>query len=108
MFQINPSWFYVDTWVMVLVIILVVAFIAFAAQRSVQAHRHQVTAGREDLIGKTAEVKSTLDPKGNVLVQGEIWTAILEEGRAVPDEEVIITRVDNLKLWVTKKNKGGK
>ena len=36
-------------------------------------------------------------------IQGESWTAISEAGQIEPGEEVIITRVDGLKLWVTKK-----
>jgi len=103
LFQIDSSWFHVDMWVVVVVIICVVAFIAFAVQRSVRAHRYHVSAGREELIGKTAEVKVALGPKGVVFVEGERWTAISESGRAEPGEEVIISRVDNLRLYVTKK-----
>ena len=108
MFQIEPSWFQIDTWFVVLVIIGVIAFIAIAVIWGVRAHRRQTSAGREDLIGKTAEVKTALGPKGTVLIQGEQWTAISERGRVESGEEVIITKVDNLKLWVTKKTKGGK
>ncbi|GAH14180.1 unnamed protein product, partial [marine sediment metagenome] len=35
--------------------------------------------------------------------QGERWTAISETGRVEPEEEVIITKVDGLKLYVIKK-----
>jgi membrane-bound serine protease (ClpP class) len=51
----------------------------------------------------TAEVMTVIEPKGTVFIQGERWTAISEEGRVEPGEEVIITKVDGLKLWVTKK-----
>ena len=54
------------------------------------------------MIGQPAEVKTALKPKGMVLVEGELWTAELDSGTAQPGEEVIITRVDNLKLYVTK------
>jgi len=80
-----------------------VAFFAFAVQRSIRAHRHQASAGREELVGKIAEVKIALEPKGIVFIEGERWTAISEKGRAEPGEEVIVTKVDGLKLWVTKK-----
>ena len=103
MFQIESSWFQVDTWIVIVVIICVVAFLAFAVQRSIQAHRHQVSAGREDLIGKTGEVRTALKPKGMVFIEGENWTAISEKGHIEAGEEVIVSRVDNLKLWVTKK-----
>ena len=44
-----------------------------------------------------------LKPKGVVFVEGERWTAISEQGEVQPGEEVLITKVDGLKLWVTKK-----
>ena len=103
MFQINPSWFQVDPWLWAIIIICIVAFIAFAVQRSIRAHRHQVSAGREDLVGKVAEVKIALEPKGVVLIEGERWTAISEKGPVEAGEEVIVTKVGGLKLWVTKK-----
>ena len=102
-FQIDPSWFQVESWQIAVVVICIVAFFALAINRGIRAHHHQVSAGREDLIGKTAEVKIALKPKGVVFIQGERWTAILDKGRVEPEEEVIITKVDGLKLYVTKK-----
>ena len=103
MFQIDPSWFQVDLWLIIVVAICIVAFITFAINRGIRAHHHQASAGREDLIGKIAEVKTALEPKGIVFIQGERWTAISETGWVKPEEEVIITKVDRLKLYVTKK-----
>jgi membrane protein implicated in regulation of membrane protease activity len=93
----------IDPWVIVIIVIFVIAFLAITIIWGIRAHRLRISAGREDLIGKTAEVKATLEPKGIVLVEGERWAAVLETGRAEPGEEVIITRVDGLKLYVTKK-----
>ena len=103
MFQIDPSWFYIEPWLIVLVIIGVVAFFAAAVYWGIRAHRRQISAGKEDLIGKTAEVVVALEPKGIVLIEGERWTAISEKGRVDPGGEVIVTNVDGLKLRVTKK-----
>ncbi len=104
MFQIDYSrWFQVDPWLIVLMVIGIAAFIVFAIIWGIRAHRHQVSAGREELIGKTAEVSTVINPKGVVFIQGERWTAILEKGRVEPGEEVVITRVDGLKLYVTPK-----
>ena len=100
MFQIEPSWFQVDLWLIIVLAIGLITFFTFAINRGIRAHRHQVLAGREDLIGKTAEVKIDLKPKGVVFVQGEYWTAISETGWVKPEEEVIITRVDGLTLYV--------
>ena len=54
-------------------------------------------------MGKTAVVKIALEPEGTVFIEGERWTAISETGRVEPGGEVIITKVDGLKLWVTTK-----
>ncbi len=108
MFQIDPSWFQIGPWSIVIVVISIAAFLAFSIIWGIRAHRQQILAGREELIGKTAEVKTVMKPKGTVFIQGERWTATLEEGRVEPGEEVIITKVDGLKLWVAKKDKGGK
>ena len=94
--QVNP-------WLIAAIIICIVAFFALIVNRGIQAHRHQVSAGREDMIGKIAVVEIALQPKGTVLLQGERWTAISEQGRVEPEGEVIITRVAGLKLYVTKK-----
>ena len=103
MFQIDLSWFRIDPGLIATVTILIVAFLALAIIWGIRAHRQQVLAGREELVGKTAEVKTVMEPKGTVFIQGERWAAMLEEGRVEPGEEVIITKVDGLKLWVTKK-----
>ena len=98
MFQIIP-----DPWVIIVIAILIVAFTVFVIIFGVRAHRQQASAGREELIGKIAEVSTVMEPKGTVFIQGERWAAILDKGRVEPGEEVIITKVEGLKLRVTKK-----
>ena len=103
MFQIDRGWIHVDWWLIAVVAICIIAFVALVINRGIRAHRRQASAGREDLVGKTAEVKIALEPKGVVSIQGERWTAISETGLVEPEEEVIITKVDGLKLYVTRK-----
>jgi len=90
-----------------IIVICVAAFVAVTVIWGIRAHRRKVTAGREDLIGRTAEVRTVMNPKGVVFVEGENWTATSESGRMEPGEEVFITRVEGLKLWVSNKKKGG-
>jgi len=97
--------FQIEPWLIVVLVICIAAFLAVAIIWGIRAHRHQASAGREELVGKTAEVKIALNPKGIVFIQGERWMAISETDRIEPGEEVIITKVDGLKLWVTKKIK---
>jgi len=101
--QIDLTWLQVDWWLVVVIIICVVAFVAITINWGIRAHRGQIGAGREELIGKIAEVKVVLDPRGVVFIEGEQWTAVSEGGRVEPGEEVIISKVDGLKLYVTKK-----
>jgi len=96
------SMFQIDPWLIVLVAIAIAAFLVVTIVLVIRAHRRRVSAGREDLIGKTAEVKTALNPKGTVLIEGEHWMAVSEDGQMEPGEEVVITKVDRLTVWVTK------
>jgi membrane-bound serine protease (ClpP class) len=98
LFQISP-------WLIATVVILVAAFFGFAVNRVIRAHRRQAYTGREELAGKKAIVQVALDPEGMVLFKGERWTAVSERGKVKPGEEVIITKVEGLKLYVKKKRK---
>lgn len=93
------------TWLIIIIVVFVAAFLFIAIVWGIRAHRNRVAAGREDLVGRTALVEVALDPKGIVLVDGERWTATIDSGRAEPEEEVIVSKVEGLKLIVTGINK---
>jgi membrane-bound serine protease (ClpP class) len=86
-----------------IVAIVMAIFVGLLVWATVQGQRRRVTTGKEGMVGQAAEVKTVLKPRGMVLVEGELWTAELDSGTAHPGEQVVITRVDNLKLYVTKK-----
>jgi membrane-bound serine protease (ClpP class) len=96
------SMFQIDPWLIVLIAIAIAAFLVITIVLVIRAHRRRVSAGREDLVGRTAEVKTVLNPKGTVLVEGELWMAVSEDGQAETGDEVVITKVDRLTVWVTK------
>jgi len=81
------------------------AFAIFVVGAIIRGQRRRKATGAEGMIGKIAIAKTPLDPTGTVLTQGELWTAASEGGRVAPGEEVIITKVEELKLWVAKKSK---
>ncbi len=85
------------------VTIVMAAFVIFIIGAGVRGQRRRVATGAEGLIGKVAVAKTRLDPKGTVLVEGEHWTAVVESGKVEPGEEVTVTKVEGLKLVVTKK-----
>jgi membrane-bound serine protease (ClpP class) len=99
-FAVNP-WFIAG---MAITIALVFIFVISHVMR---VYRRQAYTGREELIGKTAIVKVALNPEGMVLFKGERWTAEVDEGRVKPGEEVVITKYESLKLYVTRKQKRG-
>jgi membrane-bound serine protease (ClpP class) len=88
----------------VVVVIIGLALLAMTIVYGIRAHRRQVSAGREDLVGRIAEARTAIEPRGTVFVEGESWAAILDKGRVEPGEEVIITKVEGLRLRVTRKD----
>ena len=78
-------------------------FVLLAARKVLAAYRTEpVRTGYEELAGATAEVRSPLDPEGQVFVQGSVWHARLANGEApVPvGGRVRVESVDGLTLVV--------
>lgn len=68
-----------------------------------RAHRDEpVRTGWEELMGREAEVRETLDPVGQVWVEGALWKARLADGvdPIPPGNRVLIEKVDGLTLQV--------
>lgn len=89
----------------IVVIVFAVAFVVFVIFAIIQGQRRKLSAGIEDMIGKIAVAQTSLNPKGMVRAEGEIWAAISEGDDIKPGEEVVITQVKGLKLRVAKKSK---
>jgi membrane-bound serine protease (ClpP class) len=102
LFSLDINW-----WVIVVVAVVITGVFVFVVGAIIRSQRRRPISGREGLIGKVAVVQTALDPKGMVLVEGENWTARTEGDRIEPGEEAVVTKVDGLKLWVTKKQQGG-
>jgi membrane-bound serine protease (ClpP class) len=81
------------------------AFAVFVLGAIIRGQRRRKATGPEGMIGTIAIAKTPIDPTGTVLAQGELWAAASEGGRVVPGEEVTITKVEGLKLWVAKRRK---
>ncbi|HUV46302.1 MAG TPA: NfeD family protein [Dehalococcoidia bacterium] len=89
----------------IVVIIFAAAFVILVIFAIVKGQRRKLTTGVENMVGKVAVTQTELNPTGTVLAEGELWTAIAEGSKIKADEEVVITKVAGLKLWVTKKSK---
>jgi len=105
LFKVSEALSMEITGPIIVVIIFAVAFIAFVIFAIIKGQRRKLATGIEDMIGKVAVTQTELNPTGTVLAEGELWTAIAEGSKIKADEEVIITKVEGLKLWVTKKSK---
>ena len=93
----------VDKALIAVVAIFFAVFVALLVWATVRGQKRKVTTGSEGMVGQIALVKDVLNPKGKVLVDGELWAAELDDGTAKPGEEVIIKQVNNLKLLVIRK-----
>lgn len=78
--------------------------LAFVATKVVQARHRPVTAGggAGTLVGRTAVVRTRLQPRGQVYLHGELWQAEAADGEDVdPGREVVVEGVEGLTLRVT-------
>ena len=75
----------------------------FVTRKVLEAHRDQpVRAGHEELIGAPAEVRTSLDPEGQVWLEGALWRARLvdSEGPVRPGDRVTVEAIEGLTLLV--------
>ncbi len=75
----------------------------FVARKVLAAHRDQpVRTGTEELIGASAEARSTIDPEGKVWLEGTLWGARLADGGSPAQlgDRVTVEAVDGLTLVV--------
>ena len=75
----------------------------FITRKVLEAHREQpVRGGHEELIGAPAEVRTSLDPEGQVWIEGALWRARLTgDGTALrPGDRVTVEAIEGLTLVV--------
>ncbi|MGC1164680.1 MAG: NfeD family protein [Solirubrobacterales bacterium] len=75
----------------------------FVAGKVLDAHRNtSVRTGTEELVGAVAEARSSIDPEGQVWIEGALWRARLGDG-ATParlGDRVKVEAVEGLTLVV--------
>ncbi|MDX6589744.1 MAG: hypothetical protein QOI84_1018 [Solirubrobacterales bacterium] len=89
--------------VIVAIALVLGALVLLAGRKVLAAQRNEpVRTGHEEMRGAIAEVRSTLDPDGQVFTQGAVWGARLAEGegRAAVGDRVRVESVDGLTLVV--------
>ena len=83
--------------------VLSAATFYFVARKVIEAHRDQpVRTGSEELVGSAGEARSTIDPEGQVRLEGALWRARLATGAAPvrAGDRVTVEAVDGLTLVV--------
>jgi membrane-bound serine protease (ClpP class) len=80
-------------------------FAIFVIGAIIRGQRRPKFTGVNEMVGTIAIAKTSLDPTGTVLAHGELWTATSEGDKVAPGDEVIIDKIEGLKLWVKKKSK---
>lgn len=103
LFKEGGPLFEVDIWLVITVTILLAAAVLLVGANVIKTYRRKVATGQEDMAGHKAVVRTALTPNGTVFLEGEIWSAELDNGRAEPGEEVVVVNVEGLKLKVAKK-----
>jgi membrane-bound serine protease (ClpP class) len=75
----------------------------FVAGKVISAHRDEpVRTGSEELVGALAEARTSLDPEGQVWIEGALWRARTGDGaaRCRPGDRVRVEAVEGLTLVV--------
>lgn len=95
---------YVSRWVIGGVTVLTTALFFVAVSLGIRAQRLAPTVGAEGLIGALGVVQSACDLPGQatgaVLVKGESWSAVSEEGHIPAGAQVQVVARDGLVLRV--------
>ncbi|HEX6665414.1 MAG TPA: NfeD family protein [Solirubrobacterales bacterium] len=76
----------------------------YVTRKVISAHRDQpVRTGTEELVGALAEARSTIDPDGQVWLEGTLWGARLASGGSPArlGDRVRVEAVDGLTLVVS-------
>jgi membrane-bound serine protease (ClpP class) len=98
----DPAVFRVDPWLIGTMTILITLLFVFVVTRVIRAHRKRATTGKEEIIGRRAVVRETINPEGTVFFKGELWSAVSDSGSIEAGEEVTVTAIDGLILQVIK------
>jgi membrane-bound serine protease (ClpP class) len=89
------------SWTVIIPVVAVTAGIfVFAISAGVRAQLQQPTTGTAGLLSEVGEVKTAIDPEGEVLVRGELWTAVANGPGIGVGERVRVVGVEGLKLRV--------
>ncbi len=100
LFQSDSPLMRVSLWLVISMTALTGGTFLYIAYSGVRAQFRRKVSGSERLIGMTGEVRSPLNPEGQVFVDGTLWKAIAFDPPIEVGEKVQVERVEGLKLYV--------
>lgn len=92
--------------VIVVMAVLIAGFFLFVIGAAIRAHMRKVTTGGQGLLGAGGRVVTKLDPKGQTIVEGELWRARAVEGEIGEGEEISVVGQDGFTLLVRRREAG--
>jgi len=101
----NPPEFQVNRWLVIGLAAAAGAFLLFVVTSILRIRWQPAVVGVNTLIGRRGVARSPLKPSGMVFVDGEYWSATVEDGSVEEGEEVVVTAIEGLKLTVRKEER---
>jgi membrane-bound serine protease (ClpP class) len=91
------------SWLVIIPTVGAMAGLVIAAvSMGLRALYRPASTGAAGMMGQVGVVKRALDPEGQVLIGGELWQAVAEDGPVAAGEMVRVARMDGLTLTVTR------
>jgi membrane-bound serine protease (ClpP class) len=97
----NPPEFQVSKWLIYGLAAGIGAFFLFVVTSIIRVRRMPAVV-TTTLVGRQAVARSPLDPTGMVFLDGEYWSATVEEGLVEAGERVVVVGMQGLRLIVSK------
>jgi membrane-bound serine protease (ClpP class) len=89
------------SWTVIIpVVALTAGIFVFAVSAGVRAQMQRPTTGAAGLLHAVGQAQTPIDPEGQVLVHGELWTAVSDTPGIPAGERVRVVGVEGLRLRV--------
>jgi membrane-bound serine protease (ClpP class) len=78
------------------------ALVFFAVSMGIRALYRPPVTGESAMVGRLGVARSALAPEGQVMIDGELWRALSQDGTVAAGEPVKVAAIDGLTLKVTR------
>jgi membrane-bound serine protease (ClpP class) len=91
------------SWIVIIPTVATTAgLVLFAVSMGLKALYRRPVTGATSMVGQLGVVKTALNPEGHVLVDGELWRAVAQDGPVGVGETVQIAEIEGLTLKVVR------